>query len=423
MKWNDKDEVLSTELGAAVGVFRFHYYSSQFPIDPSTLSQYIFEPALKELSSDAASKLQAIITKIQQLPHRNTIADLTDDHALKRQQRRKDALVAKECFSQLFYSNKYVQRAVLKVVEQINSKPQLTTLTNFLLAQPYRLSYWKLASDELNYRRFFDINDLLAIKVEKKEVFEESLQLVAHWVKAGYVQALRLDHPDGLYDPARYFAQLQEFIEKYLPNSFVSTPSPSKPMYVLVEKILEPGEDLRKDWCVSGTVGYEYLNLVNGIFVDTEKEAAVRNIYQSFIQGTPAAQRNANFHTLLYNNKKLLLATSFETELHTLAQLLQQIARQDLHTVDFSEKQLKGTLAELIANFPVYRTYITHETREVCAEDISCISRAITEIRKSQFDPLVIDFTEGILLCKGEEKLDESQRYQVSFLFLFLSVA
>lgn len=411
--WNEKEEVASAE-GQPIGALQIHYYGAHFPIDPSTLSSFILEPAARSLSGDSASKLQKIISLLKQLPERDTFGEPTDENALKRQERRVKAHEIKASFSKLYTEDKQVQSAVNSILESLNDKKQLLTLTQFILAQPYRLSYWKLASDELNYRRFFDINELLAIKAERTEVFEESLQLVAQWVKAGHVDALRLDHPDGLYDPAKFFVQLQEHIKRFLPSTFKTIdPKPTRPLYVLVEKILEPGESLINDWPVSGTVGYEYLNLVNNVFVNTEKETAMRKVYENFIAGTHAASMNEDFHELLYNSKKLLLSTSFEAELHALSLLLQKIAKKNIATIDFSAKQLKWALVELIACFPVYRTYITQETLRPTSDDLARISEAIKGVRKhDQVDPIIVDFISEIFLCSGEEGLDKETLQQ-----------
>lgn len=413
VQWNENEEI-STAEGNPIGVLQLHYYGSHFPLDPSTLPTFILEPAVKSLSGPSAENLLAIINRLKQLPQRDSIGNLTDDHSEKRRERRTHAHTAKAQLCKLFKDDKNVHAAVQSVMDELNDKKNSDRLLKLIDAQPYRLCYWKIASDELNYRRFFDINELFAIKSERKEVFEEQLQLVAHWVKNGMVNALRLDHPDGLYDPAKYFVQLQEHMKRYFPADFHPVdPSPTRAMYVLVEKILEPGENLRNDWHVSGTVGYEYLNLVNDLYVNTEKEAAARKVYEDFIKGTPAATFTADFHELLYSCKRMLLNSSFETELHTLSLLLLSIAKQDIHTFDFSAKQLKHAIAELVACFPVYRTYITQETPQPIPEDVAQIETAFKGVRAhDQVDPLIVDFLEQVFLCKGEKALDANQRAQ-----------
>jgi (1->4)-alpha-D-glucan 1-alpha-D-glucosylmutase len=415
--WNEKEEIASAE-GHPIGAFQIHYYGAHFPIDPSTLPSFILEPALQSLSDAATTELQHIISQLRQLPPRDTIGGLN----ILRKERRNMAHSTKASLSKLLNENKEVRNAVFAVVDRINDKKQLSSLTQLVEAQAYRLAYWKLASDELNYRRFFDINELMAIKAERREVFEESLQLVAQWIKAGHVDALRLDHPDGLYDPAKFFAQLQDHIKHFLPSHFQPIdPRPTRPLYVLVEKILEPGESLVNDWPVSGTVGYEYLNLLNNVYVDTAQETAMRLVYRDFIRDTEAAKFTEDFHELLYNSKKLLLTTSFETELNSLALLLHEIAKADSSTIDFSTKQLKYALVELIACFPVYRTYITQDTPKPTTEEAARITEAVNGMRNHNFvDPLIVDFLERIVVCKNEEGLRTEVRNQCRHLIMKL---
>ncbi len=137
-------------------------------------------------------------------------------------------------------------------------------LERLLSQQAYYLCYWKAATDEINYRRFFDINDLMAIRMEDRQVFDDSHRLVFQWLKEGRIQGLRIDHPDGLYNPTQYFNELQSTVQGML--------SSKKLYYILLEKILEHGEELVKEWPVSGTTGYEYMNQLNDVFVDTTNE-------------------------------------------------------------------------------------------------------------------------------------------------------
>jgi (1->4)-alpha-D-glucan 1-alpha-D-glucosylmutase len=166
VQWNESEEI-STAEGNPIGVLQIHYYGSHFPIDPSTFS-FILEPALQSLSGQSAEALQSVIAQLKRLPDRDSIGDLTDEHALKRQERRNNAHAAKAAFSKLFNEDKQVKSAVQSVLDNLNDKKNSARLLALINAQPYRLSYWKVAADELNYRRFFDINELLAIKAERK---------------------------------------------------------------------------------------------------------------------------------------------------------------------------------------------------------------------------------------------------------------
>jgi len=412
VKWNEH-EILSAAEGKPIGALQLFYYDNPYPLDPSTLPP-ILEKVAKDLpsGSPALSTLQGVINKFKSLSSRNEIGQLNEEHAKLRKERRLNAFAAKEELSKLMGSDKATHDAVVKALEKFNEAKD-ESVTHLVLAQPYRLCYWKVASDDLNYRRFFDINELLAIKAERQEVFEDSLELVCQWIKEGHVTALRLDHPDGLYDPVLFFQQLQTHVKKFLPANFSSIDeSADKPLYVLVEKILEPGESLSTSWPVSGTVGYEFLNVVNDVFVDKQKESALRKIYEDFVANTYTTKYVKDFEGLLYKCKKYMMNTSMETELNSLSIILGVVAKQSLTSIDFTEKQLKTALRELVASFPVYRTYVTLKTSP-STEDIKFIDESIKSMRKrAVVDSLIIDFLEQVLLCKGEDKLNSDQVYQ-----------
>ena len=155
-------------------------------------------------------------------------------------------------------------------------------------AQPYRLAFWRVAGEEINYRRFFDIDKLAAIRVELPEVFQATHQLIFRFLAEGRATGLRVDHPDGLWDPAAYFRQLQQSyatqrIRHCMIPPLYRTPAPQLPLYVVAEKILSKGESLPEDWAVYGTTGYDFLNQVNGIFVDPANREAVDKSYRDFI--------------------------------------------------------------------------------------------------------------------------------------------
>src|SRR5204863_6498729 len=137
-----------------------------------------------------------------------------------------------------------------------------------LEAQAYRLAFWRVASDEINYRRFFDINDLAALRMEYSQTFHTTHRLVSDLIAQGKVNGLRVDHPDGLYDPAAYYEHLQSFVTAAAGAIADAPASAQSALYVVVEKILASHEHLRADWPVHGTTGYDFVNLVNGLFVD-----------------------------------------------------------------------------------------------------------------------------------------------------------
>ena len=254
-------------------------------------------------------------------------------------------------------------------------------LDAILTAQHYRLAYWRTASDEINYRRFFDINDLAALAQEHDEVFEETHALTFKLIAEGKVTGLRIDHPDGLYDPEQYFRRLQ-----------AKRPG----FYVVAEKILAPDEPLPGDWPVHGTSGYDYLNMVNGLFVDASNADAFTRIYEERTGNATA------FEDLVYENKRQVLETSLASELQMLSHRLDRIAQRDRHSRDFTLSGLRAALREVIACFPVYRSYVT--TRSVHDSDVSVVTKAVERAiaRNAETDPAVFRFVGDAVFANAD---------------------
>ncbi|WP_137391862.1 malto-oligosyltrehalose synthase [Rhodoligotrophos defluvii] len=214
-----------------------------------------------------------------------------------------------------------------------------------LEAQHYRLAHWRMASDALNYRRFFDINDLVALRMEDPQVFEQAHRLVFDLVRAGAIDGLRLDHIDGLRDPTGYLKRLRQTVSNLRRD----------PFYIVVEKILEGNEKLRSDWPVEGTTGYEFGRRVTALQVHQDGYAALDKAYRAFTGD------HRTYHGIAEQSKRFILGLSFATELNTLARRAYEIAQQDPVTRDVSEPALRRALAEVLVAFPQYRTYITEE--------------------------------------------------------------
>lgn len=253
-------------------------------------------------------------------------------------------------------------------------------LHELLEKQHYRLAYWRTASDEINYRRFFNIDALAALCMERQSVFDATHKFIFELVNSGKVAGLRIDHPDGLYNPREYLQRLQK--------TYTGKP----PLYVVVEKILAEGEPLPNDWPVAGTSGYDFLIAVNGIYVDRDNADHFTAIYDNFIgDDTP-------FEELVHRNKKRMIEESFEGDLNALTRIADAIAQGSLDTRDFTFHQLHDGLAEMIACFSVYRTYI--ESAEVSPRDCQQIEAATSaaQIRAPHLQPEVLHFLRDALL-------------------------
>src|SRR5262245_30500818 len=202
-------------------------------------------------------------------------------------------------------------------------------LEALLRKQFYRLTYWKVAAEEISYRRFFDVTDLIALRMERQEVFEACHQKVFQWIREEKVTGLRLDHIDGLWNPKAYCARLHQI-------------SP-RPVYVVVEKILAPDEQLSRDWLVDGTTGYDFLNRLNGLFVSSANAKALVGIYHEF------TERHPDFNAVANSSKAWVLQASFRGEVDQLAHQLKQIAQSIRLGQDFTLRQLRQALVEIIA--------------------------------------------------------------------------
>jgi (1->4)-alpha-D-glucan 1-alpha-D-glucosylmutase len=367
---------------AASGAFAVEYFTHRLPIDPVEYPR-ILAAAVRELEGakddDAhhAQALRSLTETFARLPRRHeTERSRMDERNLGKE-------VAKGRLAMLARASPAVAAAIGRALESVNGRPDdpasFDTLHDLLERQPYRLAYWRVAQDEINYRRFFDINDLAALRQEHPPVFDATHRLVLELVKSGAVDALRIDHPDGLYDPRAYFKRLQEAC--------------GRPTYVLVEKIVAPFENLPEDWAVHGTTGYRFANVVNGLFVDPAAESRLARAYHAFIGD------ETGFEEIARRAKRLILRSALASELTVLASRLARIARGDRNTRDFTFTTLREGLTEVIAAFPVYRTYIDERVRPEDRRYIDwAIARARGESRAA--DVGVFDFLRDVLTCE-----------------------
>ena len=223
-------------------------------------------------------------------------------------------------------------------------------------SQFYRLSYWRVAADDINYRRFFDINGLAALCAERPEVFEATHRRIFEWIADGKVDALRIDHPDGLLDPRSYCDEVQRRAAEAgagRAEAEVARDRPDNPIYLVLEKILADHERLPETWPVHGTTGYRFMNVVNGLFVDVTARGRFDRLYADFIREDLA------FDRVLRDSKTLIAVHAMASDLNLLAAALARIAKCARDTCDFTLNSLRRTLVDIVACFPVYRTYVT----------------------------------------------------------------
>lgn len=431
---------IKLDFDSANGQFICRYFDNQVSLDPQTFP-LIFE-SIEDLRSGASdsewktSGMAALVVLIEQfrsLP-RHTVFE---GEELER--RRSMLPELKRKLAQLAGEYPAVRACIDRAVRACNGESRdvrsVEILHRVLEAQAFRLAHWRVSSEEINYRRFFDINDLVGLRMEDPEVFAATHRLVRQLLAERLIDGVRLDHPDGLFNPVQYFTRLQMLytaahccgaepagalaengIESEVIGQYESRDWPTPPLYTVVEKILERGEELPRLWPVAGTVGYEFGNLVNGIFVDSRNVRPFTTIYNRFI-GTPI-----EVSAVIYAAKKLILKESLASEAVVLMHLLTQIASADRHARDFTRAALLLAIRETISCFPVYRTYI--DARGNIAEtDRHYIELAIARAKRRNegMSTKVFDFLRDILLLRrpGRPLSAEENRKRLRFALKF----
>jgi (1->4)-alpha-D-glucan 1-alpha-D-glucosylmutase len=277
--------------------------------------------------------------------------------------------------------------ALARAADRLNGEPgkpaSWRRLHALLEMQAYRVAYWRVAADEINYRRFFNINDLAGIRIELPELFERAHRLVLTLVAEGRVDGLRIDHIDGLYDPAEYCERLQR-------EAAAAAKLPTGNFYIVVEKILAHYETLR-DWPIAGTTGYDFIREVGGLFIDPAGEGALLRAYRRF-----TASRD-NYATVLHAGKRRITDVNLASEAGVLAAEFHALSRHHWQSRDFTLNGMRAALDEVIAAFPVYRTYVGDSGAS--AEDRRYIDWAVAQAKKHWpgIDTSVFDFIHGVL--------------------------
>ncbi|MEP6821683.1 MAG: malto-oligosyltrehalose synthase, partial [Chthoniobacterales bacterium] len=384
------------------GIFSLHYFDHEFPIAPGTY-RHVLSIALEKLAEfkaeDFYAELQSIITALEYLPRRSE----TDPARIAERAREKE--IIKKRLERRCQEAPQVQEGIVDALAQINGTPgdarSFDALDELLNDQAYRLSFWRVAAEEINYRRFFDINDLAAIRMELPEVFDSTHKLLLELVGARAVTGLRIDHPDGLYRPRDYFAKLQHRCAEALGTSLQAD---GRAIYLVVEKILSGKETLPQDWPVHGTTGYEFGRLVNSLLADRSSEDAITKTYRRFIG------HSIHFGHLVYAKKRLVMRLSLANDVNVLGSILDRLSEKNRWFRDFTLDALERAVSETIACFPVYRTYVTADA-PVSENDRVVIERAIAEAKRRNpaLEGSVFNFLRDILLFRFPENLDEDE--------------
>ena len=284
-----------------------------------------------------------------------------------------------------------VAAAIAKALQQFagnSGEPEsFAPLHRLLEAQSYRIADWRVAGEEINYRRFFNINDLAGLRMELPELFDATHRLMFELIESGDLHGLRIDHIDGLFDPRGYCEQLQQHT--------------AAPLYVLVEKILARYETL-PDWPVAGTTGYDFVNQVLAVFVDPAGEAGMNRLYRRMTTS------RETFDDVLYSCKKRIMQVNLASEMNVLAREFHQLSMREWRTRDFTFNRMLAALEEVVAAFPVYRTYVS--PRGASPDDRRYIDWALGLARKRWrgADVSIFDFLRGVLTGEAAPPQDDA---------------
>jgi (1->4)-alpha-D-glucan 1-alpha-D-glucosylmutase len=307
--------------------------------------------------------------------------------------RHRDKIVLFDLLARLCAEEPKVSEAIDRSVSELNAN--LDALDDFLNQQNYRLSYWKTADQQLSYRRFFDVNTLIGLRVEREYVFEETHALVLDWLKRGVLDGVRVDHPDGLRDPLEYFKRLRE----HAPEA-----------WVIGEKILEPGEFLRQSWPIQGTTGYDFLNVVAGVLVAPEGLMELTSIYGEFT-GQPT-----DFHAIAHEKKINVTQEALGSDVNRLTSIFVEICEANRDRRDYTRAEVRRAIREVAACFSIYRTYVVPEREEITEEDRSYISQAVECAKEARqdIDGGLFDFLRDVLTMseKGRQESEFLLRFQ-----------
>ena len=377
------------------GTLVLRYYETELPLAPRSYGRILrhrIEQLQTRLGIDDADllELKSITTWFVTIPPRQ------DAETPRLRAGRPDIETGERRLADLLRRSPVIAEFVAENLRIFNGTPgnseSFDLLDSVLMEQSYRLAFWRVAGYEINYRRFFDINELAAIRMEDAEVFAETHRLVVRLVREGIVTGVRIDHPDGLYAPAEYFRRLREAC--------------GEATYIVAEKILAVGERLPGTWDVAGTTGYEFTNLVNGIFVDRLQARAVEEIYARQIGARPA------FNEIVYASKRLVMEASMASEIGMLAHRLNKISERHRSSRDFTLQSLTQALVEIIACFPVYRTYLGESADAASERDREFIARAIAaaQRRTPTLATIIFDWLHDLLTLRMPAWATEEDR-------------
>ncbi len=362
--------------------FRAVYMDNQFPLAPRSLAMPLAKAA--EYAHDAT--LSFIADSLARLP----APESTDREQIERRQR--DKKVIYELLHRVREEKPEVVYAIARAVDELNK--DCDALDEFLNLQNYRLAYWRTADQELGYRRFFDINTLIGVRVERPHVFDATHTRILEWLEAGALDGVRVDHPDGLRDPQQYFERLRERAPE---------------AWIVAEKILEPGEELRGSWPIEGTTGYDFLNACNGLMAHGDGLRELTGIYGGFLG-------KASHYAEIARAKRISVEQEvLGSDVNRLANQFVEICENHRDRRDTTRAEIRRAIREVAAGFSIYRTYVIPARDQITDEDRRAIDLAVAEAKthRTDLDPALLDFIGDVLKLRARGGL------QTEFLLRF----
>lgn len=355
--------------------FHVRYMDNLYPLAPRSLAI----PLSKAAAYINSPKLSFIADSLARLP----VPESTDhDRVLSRH---RDKTVIYELLSRLCQEQPEVVEAIARAVDELNKDHD--GLDECLNLQHYRLAYWRTADQELGYRRFFDINTLIGLRVERPDVFDATHCRILEWLENGTLDGVRIDHPDGLRDPQQYFERLRNRAPE---------------AWIIAEKILQQGESLREDWAIEGTSGYDFLNVCNGLMAHGEGLRELTAIYSDFIGEAVEFGRSARDMKLSVERETL------GSDVNRLTSLFVEICESNRDRRDYTRAEIRRALREIASCFSVYRTYVVPSRDQVIDEDRSEINKAVTQAKRQRpdLDPALMDFIGDVLALRARGGLE-----------------
>ena len=363
--------------------FQVRYFDQVFPLSPRSLSSVLRRTA-EAMHDDALGFLSDSLSRLP-------APDSTDPARV--QERHRDKTVIYGMLKRLSDEKPELNAAIETALDSING--DIDALDEILNEQSYRLAYWRTADQELGYRRFFDVNSLVALRIERRHVFDAVHCRVFEWLDQGILDGLRVDHPDGLRKPQQYFARLRERAPQ---------------AWIIGEKILQDGEYLRQSWPIDGTSGYDFMNICNSLLVYGPGLREFSSIYAEF------TGRDEAYDVLAHDKKLAVQQEALGSDVNRLAHLFAEICETHRDRRDYTRAEIRRAIREVAACFSVYRTYVVTERNEVTDEDREQIFTAITKAKaqRTDVDPGLFDFIGDVLMLneRGTQEDDFLLRFQ-----------